>query len=103
LDERRAKGFCFLCDEKFIPGYKCQNKKLYSLCVVEEDGESSEGEWVTEVEHDTHNPHISLNTLEGVVGLNTLKVTSRVGKQPLFILVNYGSTHHFISNQVVEM
>jgi hypothetical protein len=73
------------------------------LCVVEEDGESSEGEGVTEVEYDTHNPHVSLNTLEGVVGLNTLRVTSRVGKQPLFILVNYGSTNNFISNQVVEM
>jgi hypothetical protein len=38
LDKRRAKGLCFWCDEKFVPGHRCQNKRLYSLCVIEEDG-----------------------------------------------------------------
>jgi len=70
------------------------------LCVVEEDGESSEGEGVIEVEQVTHNPHLSLNALEGTARLNTLRVTDRVGKQPLFILVDSGSIHNFISNQV---
>ena len=69
LDERRAKGLCFWCDEKFVPGHRCHNKRLYSLCVVEEDGECSEGEGVIEVEQVTHNPHLSLNALEGVAGL----------------------------------
>jgi len=23
LDERRAKGLCFWCDEKFMPGHRC--------------------------------------------------------------------------------
>ena len=63
LDERRAKGLCFWCDEKFIPGYKCQNKKLYSLCVMEENGEGSEEEGATDLDPDTYNLHISLNTL----------------------------------------
>jgi len=58
---------------------------------------------VIEVEHDTHHPHISLNALEGLIGLNTLRITGRVGKQPLFILVDSGSIHNFISNQVADM
>jgi len=102
LDERRAKGLCFWCDEKFVPGHRCQNKRLYSLCVVEEDGECNDGGRVIEEEQVTHNPHLSLNALEGVVGLNTLRVTGRVEKQPLFILVDTGNTHNFISNQVAE-
>jgi predicted aspartyl protease len=57
---------------------------------------------VIEEEQVTHNPHLSLNALEGVVGLNTLRVTGRVEKQPLFILVDTGNTHNFISNQVAE-
>jgi hypothetical protein len=61
LNERRAKGLCFWCDEKFVPGHRCQNKKLYSLCVVEEDGEGSDGDGVIEEEQVTHNPHLSLN------------------------------------------
>jgi hypothetical protein len=55
---------------------------------------------VIEVEQVTHNPHLSLNALEGAAKLNTIRVTDRVGKQPLFILVDSGSTHNFISNQV---
>ena len=35
MDERRAKGLCFWCDEKFVPGHRCKNRKLYSLCIVE--------------------------------------------------------------------
>jgi hypothetical protein len=55
LDERRAKDLCFLCDEKFIPGHRCQNKKLYSLCIVEDNGEGSEEEGVTKVDPETYN------------------------------------------------
>jgi hypothetical protein len=35
-----------------------------------------------------------------VTGLNTLRVTGRVEKQPLIILVDSGSTHNFISSHV---
>lgn len=31
LNERRAKGLCFWCDEKFVTGHRCKNKRLYSL------------------------------------------------------------------------
>jgi len=102
LDERRAKGFCFWFDEKCIPGHRCQNNKLYSLYIVEENREGSEEKGVTEVNPDTYNPHISFNALEGVIRLNTLRVTGRVEKQPLFILLDSGSTHNFISNQVAD-
>jgi len=102
LDERRAKGICFWCDEKFIPGHRCQNKKLYSLCVMEENGEGSEDEGAIDLDPDTYHPHISLNALEGVTGLNTLRVTGKVEKQPLVILVDSGSTHNFINNHVAD-
>jgi hypothetical protein len=55
LNERRAKGLYFWCDEKFVPKHKFKNKKLYSLCVIEEEEEGSKEEGVTEIEIDTHN------------------------------------------------
>jgi len=58
---------------------------------------------VTKLDHDTHNPHISLNALEGVIDLNAFRVIARVEKQPLFILVDFGSTHNSINNQVTDM
>jgi hypothetical protein len=102
LDEKRAKGLCFWCDEKFIPGHRCQNKKLYSLCIMEESGEGREDEGATDLDPNTYNPHISVNALEGVTGLNTLRVTGRVEKQPIVILIDSGSTHNFISNHVAD-
>jgi hypothetical protein len=102
LDERRAKGLGFWCDEKFIPGHRCQNKKLYSLCIMEDNGEGSEEEGATDLDPNTYNPHISLNALEGVTGLNTLRVIGKIEKQPIVILIDSGSTHNFISNHVAD-
>ena len=42
LDERRAKRLCFQCDEKFVPGYKYKNRKLYPQCKVDNEGEDVE-------------------------------------------------------------
>jgi len=37
LDERRAKGLCFWCDEKLIPDHRCRNKRVYSLCILDDE------------------------------------------------------------------
>ena len=31
MEERRKKGFCFNCDEKFQPGHHCKSAKLFLL------------------------------------------------------------------------
>jgi hypothetical protein len=49
-----------------MPGHKCRNKRLYSLCIINDDGEDT-GEVETEVEDQnlgTITPHISINALE---------------------------------------
>jgi len=102
LDESRAKGLCFWCDEKFIPGHRCQNKKLYSLCIMEDSGEGSEDEGATDLDPNTYNPHLSLNALKGVTSLNTLRVIGKIEKQPIVFLIDSGSTHNFISNHVAD-
>ena len=45
-------------------------------------------------------PYISMNALEGVLGCYTLKVTGRLHKLPIFILVDSGSTHNFMNIEV---
>lgn len=39
LQERRDKGLCYTCDEKFLPGHKCKSK-LFSL--IHQDDEFSD-------------------------------------------------------------
>ena len=31
MDDRRKKGLCYNCDEKWGPGHKCKNVKLFLL------------------------------------------------------------------------
>lgn len=42
MDKKRQKGLCFWCDDKFVPGYRCNKRQLYSLTVDSEDIEIKE-------------------------------------------------------------
>ncbi|KAL5547693.1 hypothetical protein UlMin_002924 [Ulmus minor] len=35
--QKRAKGLCFRCDEKFSPGHRCKNRQLQVLLLSEDD------------------------------------------------------------------
>ena len=45
IDEKKSKGLCFWCDEKFFPGHKCQHKKLHMLTIqkVSENQDETSG------------------------------------------------------------
>ena len=63
MDEKRAKGLCFWCDEKYGVGPRCRNRKLFRLEVcAKDDGEELEVESEGEGEASQGNlAHISLN------------------------------------------
>ena len=37
LDERREKGLCYNCDNRYFKGHKCGEKKLFYIDYEEED------------------------------------------------------------------
>ena len=37
LKERRKKGLCFSCDEKYAPNHVCKNKKIFYIQTIEEE------------------------------------------------------------------
>jgi len=99
LEEKRAKGLCFWCNERFVPGHRCKNKRLYSLCILEDDEDVVDIEGEADVgEHDLFTPYISLNALEGTMGCHTLRVAGKVDKHPLYILIDSGITHNFLNS-----
>jgi len=74
---------------------------LYSLCMINDDGEDT-GEVETEVEDQNlgiSTPHISINALEGTNGFYTFKVTSKVNKHSLFIMVDSERTRNFLNTE----
>jgi hypothetical protein len=48
LKERRAKRLCLLSDERFVPGHRCKNTTLHSLCLID-DEEDIKDEEIKEV------------------------------------------------------
>nr|TKS09199.1 hypothetical protein D5086_0000096030 [Populus alba] len=103
FEDRRLKGLCFWCDDKFVPGHRCRNKKVYSLSVLEEEEGSPEEEIIEEAASSREvTPHISLDALEGTVGLNTMKVNGKMDKTTVCILIDSGSTHNFLNTTIVN-
>ena len=85
MDDRRAKGLCFWCDERFVPGHRCRNRRLYSLCIVEDEGENSEGEEPVEtLSVEALTPHLSLQAIQGTSGCQTIKVRGKDRPMPHF-------------------
>ena len=42
MDDKRAKGLCFWCDEKFGMGHRCGNKQLHRLEIWDDHGDNYE-------------------------------------------------------------
>lgn len=97
IDMKRAKGECFFCSEKFVPGHKCKKNQLFNIEV--------EGECELEAVQDQEEleaPHISIHALTGVHSFSTMKVVGSVGSRQLHILIDSGSTHSFINAQTTH-
>jgi hypothetical protein len=94
MQDRRARGLCFNCEEKFVPGHRC--KKLFVIEGIydtdEEEGDPIEG--------GEEEPIISLHALTGTPHPQTMRVRGAVGRFGLTILMDTGSTHNFINVQV---
>ena len=74
---------------------------MYLLSVVkEEDGGLEEELPEEEANVRELTPHISLDALEGTVGLNTLKVNGKINKTTVCILIDSSSTHNFLNTTI---
>ncbi|PKA61698.1 putative mitochondrial protein [Apostasia shenzhenica] len=108
-DERRAKGLCYKCDEKYSFGHKCKNQ-LYLIQSNEEEADELEDisedlvvpEVVPEKEEVEEGPQISLQALTGLPSFNTMVVEGMIKKKSVFILVDSGSTHNFVDPELAK-
>ncbi|XP_073265974.1 uncharacterized protein [Populus alba] len=78
---------------KFIKNQEFEDRRLKE----EEEGSQEEEVISREV-----TPHISLDALEGTVGLNTMKVNGKMDKTTMCILIDSGSTHNFLNTTIVN-
>jgi len=94
--ERREKGLCFYCDERYVPGHRCSWPQMFMMVDVQqkEEGEDLDME-IVEPEEDI--PEISFHALVGTNHPQTFRVIGKAGNTQVTILIDGGSTHNFIN------
>ncbi|WZZ32755.1 hypothetical protein YC2023_016156 [Brassica napus] len=104
MSERRAKGLCYYCDEKFTKDHYLKHKKtqLFSLeCEEEEEFhealESVEEEGYYE---EVDQARISINSISGITDYTTMKVRGSHGKKTLYVLID---SHNFLDRKTAEL
>ncbi|XP_074271624.1 uncharacterized protein LOC141595557 [Silene latifolia] len=108
--EKHKKGECYFCNEPYSREHVCKFKgtQLFAIEIVGDEEEDvvemhgNEEEEDTEVVYDmsTSEPCISVNALSGCTGFQTMRVTGYVGKTAVHILIDSGSTHNFLDQNM---
>jgi hypothetical protein len=106
MAERREKGLCFNCDQKWSRNHNCRARIF--LMVVDADEVTPTD---PELEASVTTPHsssnddpppaqLSLHALSGHQASDTFKVTGKIATHTIDILVDGGSTHNFIQEHI---
>ena len=112
MEERKKKGLCYNCDDKWAPGHKCKQTTLFLIEGVEVTSDSSYNDQYVEVDNgvckgrrqdEEAEPEITLYALMGSPTPRTMRVKGKVNSVSLVILVDSGSTHNFIDATVVSV
>jgi len=81
-------------------------KQLYLVEVLGDEEEEAGGDVVfneeVEFEGEEVTPQISINAMHGHSGFNTMRVNGHKGKKTLHILIDSGSTHNFLDEQLAR-
>ncbi|XP_058742349.1 uncharacterized protein LOC131614818 [Vicia villosa] len=111
LQERRAQGLCFNCDEKFIAGHKCSAGK-FLLLLVDEDEILQQDTSLHESEHESkpvfHSEQeetyfqLSPQAACGHLSPKTLKFRGSIFGLPVTVLIDTGSTHNILQPRIAH-
>ena len=119
MDERRKRGLCYNCAEKWGLEHKCKNVKLFLLERIDIVQGLQSGVQITELEEDVDSDvvtkivgnnqsnqeedvEITMYALTGTPTLGTMRVMGKVNGSVLVILVDIGSTHNFVDASLVS-
>jgi hypothetical protein len=107
MKDRREKGLCYYCDDRWVQGHRCKSPRLYllsGLAIPSDDTgddvyyDSSDAvEPVPEFDVvECKDPEISLNAISGSLGAKSMRLLGSLQNHHVSILVDSGSTHNFL-------
>jgi hypothetical protein len=104
MSERRKKGLCYNCDERWSSDHRCKNRKLYLMEEVEDEEakliEIEEEE--VEAELEDEKAEITLCALLGSTSPSTMRVIAILNVQKTVVLLDTGSTHNFMDGTLAK-
>ncbi|KAG8375100.1 hypothetical protein BUALT_Bualt10G0065200 [Buddleja alternifolia] len=105
MGARKEKNLCYNCEETFVPGHRCKQRQIYMIMSEEEEliHNSQLGNEITnEIEDEMIDDDmtISLNSLSGTTDMNTLRIQGSIKGQDVHILIDSGSTHCFLDENI---
>ncbi|CAA0835688.1 Uncharacterized mitochondrial protein AtMg00860 [Striga hermonthica] len=100
MKERRLKGLCYNCDDKWSPSHKCAN--LFLIYVGSDEDLEEIPEPLEEEELTIQGDASSLNALAGSDSPRSLRIWGRINEKRVHVLIDSGSTHNFIRPEVAE-
>ena len=101
MQERRALGLCYNCDEKFIPGHKCTTSR-FLLLLDEPISEPIEDPSPATDYTNTIHFHLSPQALTGTISPKTLKFTGLIHNLPVTVLIDSGSSHNILQPRIAH-
>ncbi|KAL5856752.1 hypothetical protein ACOSQ3_004210 [Xanthoceras sorbifolium] len=101
--DKRERGLCFYCDEKFTPGHRCIRPQLFMMEDVQPGGDADDVDMEIEATSEEAIPEISFHALAGTIHPQTFRVIGRIGNRELTVLIDRGSTHNFLNQMVVTI
>jgi hypothetical protein len=105
LEERKTKGLCFNCDNKYNKGHKYGEKKLFYIYFEEEEEqeqEPSQDENVEAISSEELTPTISCDAMAGISTPQTLNIEGYIKMKKVIVLIDSGSTHNFIHYKLAK-
>ena len=94
--ERREKGLCYYCDEKYSLGHRCERPQLFMIEDSPNMGEENSEDNEQGAEVFEALPEISFHAIAGAEHPQSLRVWGRLKNKNLLVLIDGGSTHNFI-------
>ena len=115
MEERKKKGLCYNCDDKWGPGHKYKSAKIFLLEGIKLVPDSQSRVKITELKEEFGSPinerqntstnseevKITLYALIGTPILGAIRISGKINGVSLAVLLDTGSTHNFIDATLV--
>lgn len=114
IEQKKALGLCFRCNEKYHVGHKCSGRGLHAIQADSSETESEEEGPVEPIVEEAEEEHAGNGEEEqGIITMctpnsknsrnYTIIIKGRVEQVPVCCFIDSGSTHSFIHPAIVQI